>query len=120
MSKIDIFLMFWCSILQLAFIFAWVYIRLFQHHELSEVSSTLTAVFGLFVALLTSAVMPVDAFLVSYMKNSNGTFKVRGSIIYVFKFPIEIIKMNTLAAHFSQMILYMQTSKYCVMVGSSC
>lgn len=62
-------------VLVLTFIFAWIYVRLFQHHELSEVSSTLTAVLGLFVALLTSAVVPVDVFLISYMKNSNGTFK---------------------------------------------
>ncbi|XP_057313979.1 probable lysosomal cobalamin transporter [Hydractinia symbiolongicarpus] len=59
----------------LTFLFAWVYIRLFQHHELSEVSSTLTSVFALFVTLLTSALVPVDVFLVSFMKDTNGAFK---------------------------------------------
>ena len=59
----------------LTLIFAWVYIRLFQHNELSEVSSSLVAVLGLFVVLLTTAVVPVDVFLVSYMKTPNGTFK---------------------------------------------
>lgn len=59
----------------LAFIFSWIYIRLFQHHELSEVSSTLASIFGLFITLLTTALVPVDVFLVSYMKNSDGTFK---------------------------------------------
>ena len=61
---------------QLTFIFSWIYVRLFQHHELSKVVSTLTAIFGLFITLLTTALVPVDVFLVSYMKNSDGTFKV--------------------------------------------
>ena len=72
--------------------------------------------FGLFVALLTSAVVPVDVFLVSYMKNSNGTFKVRAWIIHIFKLTIEKTTINTLAAQFRQMILCMQTSKYCVIM----
>lgn len=38
--------------------------------------STITAIFALAVALITSALLPVDIFLVSYMKNPNGTFKV--------------------------------------------
>lgn len=38
--------------------------------------STITAIFALAVALITSALLPVDIFLVSYMKNQNGTFKV--------------------------------------------
>lgn len=59
----------------LAFIFAWVYVRLFQHHEFSEVSSTLTAIFALFITLMTTALVPVDVFLISYMKYPNGTFK---------------------------------------------
>lgn len=38
--------------------------------------STITAIFALAVALISSALLPVDIFLVSYMKNQNGTFKV--------------------------------------------
>lgn len=38
--------------------------------------STITAIFALAVALISSALLPVDIFLVSYMKNPNGTFKV--------------------------------------------
>lgn len=66
---------------QITFIFCWTYVRLFQHHSLSEVSSTITSIFALFVTLLTSALIPVDVFLVSYMKHSNGTFKVSCLII---------------------------------------
>ena len=53
-----------------------MYIRLFQHHESSRVASTLGAVVGLFIALLTTALVPVDVFLVSYMKNADGSYKV--------------------------------------------
>uniref|UniRef100_A0A8B9ZIH2 Lysosomal cobalamin transport escort protein LMBD1 n=1 Tax=Anas platyrhynchos TaxID=8839 RepID=A0A8B9ZIH2_ANAPL len=45
------------------------------HRRESEVISTITAIFALAVALISSALLPVDIFLVSYMKNQNGTFK---------------------------------------------
>ena len=61
---------------QLTFFFSWFYIRFYQDHSQSEVSSTLTAIFALFIALLTSALVPVDVFLVSYMKNPDGSWKV--------------------------------------------
>ncbi|NXU39222.1 LMBD1 protein, partial [Drymodes brunneopygia] len=57
-------------------IFCWVYVRKYQSRRESEVVSTITAIFALAVALITSALLPVDIFLVSYMKNQNGTFKV--------------------------------------------
>ncbi|NWV71934.1 LMBD1 protein, partial [Malurus elegans] len=57
-------------------IFSWVYVRKYQSRRESEVISTITAIFALAVALITSALLPVDIFLVSYMKNQNGTFKV--------------------------------------------
>ncbi|NWX64922.1 LMBD1 protein, partial [Promerops cafer] len=57
-------------------IFCWVYVRKYQSRRESEVISTITAIFALAVALITSALLPVDIFLVSYMKNPNGTFKV--------------------------------------------
>lgn len=50
--------------------------RKYQSRRESEVISTITAIFALAVALITSALLPVDIFLVSYMKNQNGTFKV--------------------------------------------
>lgn len=59
----------------LEFIFAWTYIRYFQHHELSELSTTLTAIVALFVTLMTSGLVPVDIFLVTFMKESSGNFK---------------------------------------------
>uniref|UniRef100_F7FD35 Lysosomal cobalamin transport escort protein LMBD1 n=1 Tax=Monodelphis domestica TaxID=13616 RepID=F7FD35_MONDO len=56
-------------------IFCWVYVRKYQSQRESEVVSTITAIFSLAIALITSALLPVDIFLVSYMKNQNGTFK---------------------------------------------
>ncbi|XP_067150231.1 lysosomal cobalamin transport escort protein LMBD1 isoform X6 [Apteryx mantelli] len=56
-------------------IFCWVYVRKYQSRRESEVISTITAIFALAIALISSALLPVDIFLVSYMKNQNGTFK---------------------------------------------
>ncbi|ELR55157.1 Putative lysosomal cobalamin transporter, partial [Bos mutus] len=55
--------------------FCWIYVRKYQSQRESEVVSTITAIFSLAIALITSALLPVDIFLVSYMKNQNGTFK---------------------------------------------
>ncbi|XP_069582759.1 lysosomal cobalamin transport escort protein LMBD1 [Ranitomeya imitator] len=55
--------------------FCWVYIRKYQSCQESEAVSTITAIFSLAIALITSALSPVDIFLVSFMKNDNGTFK---------------------------------------------
>ncbi|XP_048863481.1 lysosomal cobalamin transport escort protein LMBD1 [Brienomyrus brachyistius] len=55
--------------------FCWVYIRRYQSHQESEVLSTITAICALAIALITSALLPVDIFLVSYMKYPNGTYK---------------------------------------------
>uniref|UniRef100_A0AAX7SX23 Lysosomal cobalamin transport escort protein LMBD1 n=1 Tax=Astatotilapia calliptera TaxID=8154 RepID=A0AAX7SX23_ASTCA len=41
----------------------------------SEVISTITAICALAIALITSALLPVDIFLVSFMKYPNGTYK---------------------------------------------
>lgn len=62
-------------VLVLIFIFSWFYIRFYQDHAQSEVSSTLTAIVALAITLLTTALVPVDIFLVSYMKNDDGTWK---------------------------------------------
>ncbi|KAM6956721.1 lysosomal cobalamin transport escort protein LMBD1 isoform 1-T2 [Aplochiton taeniatus] len=55
--------------------FSWVYIRKYQSRQESEVVSTITAICALAVALITSALLPVDIFLVSFMKYPNGTYK---------------------------------------------
>ncbi|XP_031550447.1 probable lysosomal cobalamin transporter [Actinia tenebrosa] len=60
-------------------IFSWFYIRYYQDSSLSEVSSTITAIVALTIALLTSALVPVDIFLVSYLKKSDGNWKEWGS-----------------------------------------
>lgn len=64
--------------------FCWIYVRKYQSQRESEVVSTITAIFSLAIALITSALLPVDIFLVSYMKNQNGTFKVIILILYDF------------------------------------
>uniref|UniRef100_A0A8B9L435 Lysosomal cobalamin transport escort protein LMBD1 n=1 Tax=Astyanax mexicanus TaxID=7994 RepID=A0A8B9L435_ASTMX len=56
-------------------VFCWVYIRKYQSRQESEVISTITAICALSVALITSALLPVDIFLVSFMKYPNGTYK---------------------------------------------
>uniref|UniRef100_A0A7N8X8G6 Lysosomal cobalamin transport escort protein LMBD1 n=1 Tax=Mastacembelus armatus TaxID=205130 RepID=A0A7N8X8G6_9TELE len=55
--------------------FCWIYIRKFQSRQESEVISTITAICALAIALITSALLPVDIFLVSFMKYPNGTYK---------------------------------------------
>uniref|UniRef100_A0A8C7YD14 Uncharacterized protein n=1 Tax=Oryzias sinensis TaxID=183150 RepID=A0A8C7YD14_9TELE len=55
--------------------FCWIYIRKFQSRQESEVVSTITAICALAIALITSALLPVDIFLVSFMKHPNGTYK---------------------------------------------
>uniref|UniRef100_A0AAY4BPH5 Lysosomal cobalamin transport escort protein LMBD1 n=1 Tax=Denticeps clupeoides TaxID=299321 RepID=A0AAY4BPH5_9TELE len=61
--------------LEVILAFCWVYIRKYQSHQDSEVISTITAICALAVALITSALLPVDIFLVSFMKYPNGTYK---------------------------------------------
>ncbi|XP_069742242.1 lysosomal cobalamin transport escort protein LMBD1 isoform X2 [Narcine bancroftii] len=56
-------------------IFCWIYIRRYQSQQESEVVSTITAICALALALITSSLLPVDIFLVSYMKDSTGSFK---------------------------------------------
>ncbi|KAF7686945.1 hypothetical protein HF521_015338 [Silurus meridionalis] len=55
--------------------FCWIYIRNYQSRQESEVISTITAICALAIALITSALLPVDIFLVSFMKYQNGTYK---------------------------------------------
>ncbi|XP_034040245.1 LOW QUALITY PROTEIN: probable lysosomal cobalamin transporter [Thalassophryne amazonica] len=55
--------------------FCWVYIRKYQSRRESEVVSTITAICALAIALITSALLPVDILLVSFMKYPNGTYK---------------------------------------------
>lgn len=64
------------STFQIILAFCWVYIRKFQSRQESEVVSTITAICALAIALITSALLPVDIFLVSFMKYPNGTYKV--------------------------------------------
>uniref|UniRef100_A0A673ZRW3 Lysosomal cobalamin transport escort protein LMBD1 n=1 Tax=Salmo trutta TaxID=8032 RepID=A0A673ZRW3_SALTR len=64
-----------CFLFGVILSFCWVYIRKYQSRQESEVISTITAICALAIALITSALLPVDIFLVSYMKHPNGTYK---------------------------------------------
>jgi len=57
------------------FIFSSAYVSLYKHKKDSACSATLTSILGVTVALLLAALAPVDIFLVSFMKNADGTFK---------------------------------------------
>lgn len=61
-------------VLVLSFLFSFAYVRYYQHSREREASSTIVAVLGLTMALLTTALVPVDIFLVSAFKDSDGTF----------------------------------------------
>ncbi|GAB1607377.1 probable lysosomal cobalamin transporter [Argonauta hians] len=63
------------AILLLIIVFSTFYVRHFISKYDNECSSTLAAIIGLSAALVTSAIVPVDIFLVSYMKDSNGHFR---------------------------------------------
>ncbi|XP_067142464.1 lysosomal cobalamin transport escort protein LMBD1-like isoform X1 [Centruroides vittatus] len=56
-------------------LFSGGYVRYFRCKYDSEMSSTVTAVLGLAIVVLTALLIPVDIFYVSFMKTSNGTFK---------------------------------------------
>lgn len=57
------------------FAFATIFVCRFRHPKDRSTSSTLVSILGVAVALLLAALAPVDIFLVSFMKNENGTFK---------------------------------------------
>ena len=61
----------------LSMIISTVYILYFRSVNSNERSTagTAIAVLALSLTLITSALVPVDVFLVSYMKFSNGTYK---------------------------------------------
>lgn len=54
---------------------SFLYIKYFSSKYESTVITSVTASLALSVALFTTCLVPVDVFLVSFMKNSNGTFK---------------------------------------------
>jgi len=56
-------------------LFAFLYLKRYRSPYESDCISFTTSVIGLVVCLITSALLPVDIFLVSVMKTSNGTFE---------------------------------------------
>ena len=55
--------------------FSFFYLRRYRNPYETDNTSFWTSVFALIVVLITSALLPVDIFLASYMKNADGTFK---------------------------------------------
>lgn len=62
--------------LQLILLFSVAYVKYFISKRDGTISTTVSSVVALSVTLLTTALIPVDVFLVSFMKNTDGTFKV--------------------------------------------
>nr|XP_022319135.1 probable lysosomal cobalamin transporter [Crassostrea virginica] len=61
--------------LVLILLFSGAYVKYFISKRDGTISTTLSAVVALSVTFFTTALIPVDVFLVSFMKNSDGTFK---------------------------------------------
>lgn len=76
------------------FVSSFLYMHHFWNKHEQDRCSAIVSVLGLSFTLLTSFLLPVDVFLVSFMKNSNGTFKdwatnstrqtVEDSVLYVY------------------------------------
>lgn len=92
--------------------FCWIYVRKYQSQRESEVVSTITAIFSLAIALITSALLPVDIFLVSYMKNQNGTFKVITIILCDFFSPFKFLAIKCLSLAVQYILCF-----YCCLQG---
>ncbi|XP_054152892.1 probable lysosomal cobalamin transporter [Oppia nitens] len=56
-------------------VFCIFYVRRYRNPYESDRCATITSIGALFVSLLTCALIPVDIFIVSYMKTSDGDFK---------------------------------------------
>lgn len=65
-----------CTLFQLILLFSGAYVKYFISKRDGTLSTTLSSVVALSVTLLTTALIPVDVFLVSFMKKTDGTFKV--------------------------------------------
>ena len=61
-----------------------LYFRSVNSNERSTAGATI-AVLALSLTLITSALVPVDVFLVSYMKFSNGTYKPWAEVSFCAK-----------------------------------
>lgn len=61
-------------VIVLVLLFSSIYIKYYTSKHDSEWSTTICAILALSVTLMTTALIPVDVFLVSFMKNSDGTF----------------------------------------------
>ncbi|GBL86202.1 putative lysosomal cobalamin transporter [Araneus ventricosus] len=59
----------------LSILFSVVYVKKFWCRSERDKCSAVIAVIGISIALLSAFLLPVDVFLVSFMKNSDGSFK---------------------------------------------
>ncbi|XP_072016820.1 probable lysosomal cobalamin transporter [Amphiura filiformis] len=63
-----------CVVFVLALVYSFFYIRHYQSKYHSECSSSLAAIFSLTVTLMSIALVPIDVFVVSFMKDENGNY----------------------------------------------
>ncbi|GFS36963.1 probable lysosomal cobalamin transporter [Trichonephila inaurata madagascariensis] len=59
----------------LSILFSTLYVKRFRCRSERDRCSSMIVTIGISIALLSASLLPVDVFLVSYMKNSDGTFK---------------------------------------------
>ncbi|GFV46461.1 probable lysosomal cobalamin transporter [Trichonephila clavipes] len=59
----------------LSILFSSLYVKRFRCRSERDKCSSMIVTIGISIALLSASLLPVDVFLVSYMKNSDGTFK---------------------------------------------
>lgn len=60
---------------QFIVLFSIYYVRKYTNPNETDRGTTITAVSSLIVALLTCSILPIDIFIVSTMKNADGSFK---------------------------------------------
>ena len=60
-------------------VFSFLFTLRYQEKRHRDYLVTLVCSISLIIALLTASLLPTDVILVTFMKNPNGTFKVRGN-----------------------------------------
>ncbi|RWS17352.1 putative lysosomal cobalamin transporter-like protein, partial [Dinothrombium tinctorium] len=73
-ATLEIVLVF-IAVLALTALFSFLYLRRYKNPYDCDASSFVTSVIGLAIVLITSALTPIDIFIISYMKYPNGTWK---------------------------------------------
>lgn len=75
---------------QLCLMLAIFFVRRYQKKTYSERPVTIVSTLALFFVLLTMALVPVDVFIVTSMKDADGNYKVwkHALSVFTFAFPL--------------------------------